>query len=200
MQSLPPTESQHSVFALAGVYSSQNPKTHAASPESWARHRICPRHIRVPRKGKFASLGCPSSTQYRGDVQPHRERRPWVTRSISRYRVARAGTPAASKCKLRIFKMRRISFGRTGQSSRRWLGKSWRKAAATSSSPHRDGMLKQPPSLRPWCREMRRAILDCQSPDARWAGPAPDGITSPRHHHAERASVTGEQAVPLAFH
>ena len=28
MQSLPPAESRHSVSALAGVYSSQNPKTH----------------------------------------------------------------------------------------------------------------------------------------------------------------------------
>ena len=98
-------------------------------------------------KGKFANLRCPSSTQYRGDTacagmfsRMGKMRRPRFMRSISRYRVAEAGKPAVSKCKRRIFKMRRISFGRTGQSSRRWLGKNWRKAAATSSSPLLDGI------------------------------------------------------------
>ena len=139
IQSLPPA--QHSFSAPAGVNSLPKPQNaSAAFPGSRAGHRICPRHICVARRANLQTEGAPVRRNTGGDTacagmfsRMGKMRRPRFIRSISRYRVAQAGKPAVSKCKLRTFKMRRSSFGRTGQSSRQWLGKNWRKAAATSS-------------------------------------------------------------------
>ena len=146
MHSLPPAELRHSVFALAGVYSSQNPKTHQGRSLSYGRDSGSAHATFASQEGQICKPKMSRFSTIRGDAcagmfsRMGKMRRPRVTRSISRYRVAEAGKPAASKCKRRIFKMQRSSFGRTGQSSRQWLGKNWRKAVATSSSPHLDGI------------------------------------------------------------
>ena len=144
MHSLPPAELRHSVSALAGVYSSQNPKTHQRRSLSHGRDIGSAHATFASQEGQICKLKMSRFDAIRGNAcagmfsRMGKMRRPRVTRSISRYRVAEAGKVAVSKCKLRIFTMRRILFGRTGQSSRGWLGKNWRKAAATSSSPHLD--------------------------------------------------------------
>ena len=146
MHSLPPAESRHSVSALAGVYSSQNPKTHQRRSLSHGRDIGSAHATFASQEGQICKLKMSQFDAIRGNAcagmfsRMGKMRRPRVTRSISRYRVAEAGKLAVSKCKLKIFTMRRILFGRTGQSSRQWLGKNWRKAVATSSSPHLDGI------------------------------------------------------------
>jgi hypothetical protein len=124
----------------------QNPKTHQWRSLSHGRDIGSAHATFASQEGQICKPKMSQFDAIRGDAcagmfsRMGKMRRPRVTRSISRYRVAEAGKVAVSKCKLRIFKMRRISFGRTGQSSRGWLGKNWRKAAATSSSPRLDGL------------------------------------------------------------
>ena len=126
--------------------SSQNPKTHQRRSLSHRRDIGSAHATFASQEGQICKLKMSQFDAIRGNAcagmfsRMGKMRRPRVTRSISRYRVAEAGKPAVSKCKLKIFTMRRILFGRTGQSSRQWLGKNWRKAVATSSSPHLDGI------------------------------------------------------------
>ena len=134
MQSLLPAESRDSFSAPAGVS-----KTHQRRSLSHGRgigfaHATFASHegqICKPKMSQFDAIqgdtACAGMFSRTGKM-----RRPRFIRSISRYRVAEAGKPAVSKCKCRTFKMRRTSFGRTGQSSRRWLGKNWRRLP-----PHR---------------------------------------------------------------
>ena len=137
----------HSIqFPRWPVSTAHNPKTHQRRTLSHGRDIGSAHATFASQEGQICKPKMSEFDAIRGDAcagmfsRMGKMRRPRVTRSISRYRVTEAGKLAVSKCKLRIFKMRRILFGRTGRSSRRWLGKNWRKAAATSSSPHLNGI------------------------------------------------------------
>ena len=79
MHSLPPAESRHSVSALAGVYSSQNPKTHHRRSLSHGRdigsaHATFASHegqICKPKMSQFDAIQ--GGYCMRRDVQPHGE-------------------------------------------------------------------------------------------------------------------------------
>ena len=88
MHSLPPAESRHSVSALAGVYSSQNPKTHQRRSLSHGRDIGSAHATFASQEGQICKPKMSQFDAIRGDAcagmfsRMGKMRRPRVTRQF----------------------------------------------------------------------------------------------------------------------
>jgi hypothetical protein len=111
MHSLPPAESRPR-WPVSTAH--KIPKTHQRCSLSHGRDIGSGHATFASQEGQICKPKMSQFDAIRGDAcagmfsRMGKMRRPRVTRSISRYRVAEAGKLAVSKCKLRIFKMHHL--------------------------------------------------------------------------------------------